>query len=380
MKMKTFGPISRSELKTHIEETVKEINEEIKLTVLYLPIESPHSEIISEIRNIAKSPLIGCTTGNAGFTEKGFTTNGIVGAFLYGKDLNIKTACLKDLTNNFKTTISEGVSALQPGKLSGHTILVLSDYSGIDGELLTNTIKSNIPPFWKCFGGFAGDNWTFKGAKVFYDNLVFNGGAVLAYINSPDKSGIGVKHGFKPLVNSKTFKVTDIDSNILKELDGKPALDVYEEELIKAGLFNKGEDIIKKAAKYPLGIKTIFGEGLKIRTPLSLDGKKMILAGSVPNESELKIVVGETDSLLSAAKEIKQYALADLGKNNVIGQFIIDCAGRYQMLESKYIDEVKNFRIDETSPMIGFTSYGEIAKFGVSFVGFHNTTAVSCLW
>lgn len=276
--------------------------------------------------------------------------------------------------------IADAIKKIQPDNFLCHSLFVLSDYKYVDGEHFMNSIKKSIPTLWKSSGGFAGDNWAFEGARFFANESIYSEGAIFTYINSHDKAGLGIRHGFKEIANSQTFKVPSIELNILKELNGPPALDVYIHELKKHGLLKEGEDILKKLASYPIGMRTILGEKLKIRTPLAIKGKNFVLAGSIPINSEVKIVTGKADALLKAAQELKELTLYDLGKKTGNMQLVIDCAGRYRILGNRYNEEVTNLKLDEITPMLGFTSYGEFAKFGISVTDFHNTTAVSCVW
>jgi hypothetical protein len=62
------------------------------------------------------------------------------------------------------------------------------------------------------------------------------------------------------------------------------------------------------------------------------------------------------------------------------GLLVFDCGGRKVMLADAFDDEVKALSGDTSVPMLGVAGYGEIAKFGGSFEGFHNISAVMVGW
>jgi hypothetical protein len=62
------------------------------------------------------------------------------------------------------------------------------------------------------------------------------------------------------------------------------------------------------------------------------------------------------------------------------GALVFDCAARWNVLGERYDEHARAFTAGRTSPTVGVTSYGEIAKFGGSVEAFHNTTAVMVGW
>ncbi|MGL4371001.1 MAG: FIST C-terminal domain-containing protein, partial [Spirochaetota bacterium] len=167
---------------------------------------------------------------------------------------------------------------------------------------------------------------------------------------------------------------------VVHEIDGNPAVEVYRSELEHLGFAQPGEDILHIAARYPIGVRTLVGERLKIRTPMAIDGSNLILAGSLTQGDRIRLMSGTTESMISAAKEMTDTAIKALKSGTPRVQLVIDCAGRKTLLGENYKDQVKAFRVDQNTPMLGFTSYGEIARYGGSLEGFHNTTAVTAIW
>ena len=175
--------------------------------------------------------------------------------------------------------------------------------------------------------------------------------------------------------------VTAVDGSRLLTLNGEPAAQVYEAELRRLGLLAEGEDPVQVMAKHELGAKTVFGNELKIRAPLGVgkDGSVQ-LASTLPPGTVVRVVTADPDRLIQAATELSRRALEPLAGSGIRGALVFDCAARLQLLGDRYDEEVAAFLGGRSFPMVGMACYGEIARFGGSIEGFHNTTAVMAAW
>lgn len=383
MKMSTFGPIKGDspDFKKSVSDALDKLGVPPLLAIVYPSHTTDLHSMVATIRSVSDVPLVGATTGGAGFTEKGMALDGVVGAFIGGENLNIQIAKMKkSAAGNYAASIDEAVQNIKPVSNAGHSVFVLADALSCDGEQLSRTLTSKIPVHWRIFGGFAGDGWTFKGTKIILNDTIFSDGGVLVYINDGNPPSMGVRHGFCPLDENQDMSVTGIEGNMLKEIDDRPALQVYKEALQKQGVFKEGDEIVTLLARYPIGVKTVAEEKWKIRSPLGIEGNALVLAGSVPPNSIIRVMSGDKEELLSAAKEAIMTATTGLNGKKPSALFVIDCAVRKQMLTNRYVEQVKTFRLSSQLPMLGFASYGEFARSGGTLEGFHNTTAVTVLW
>lgn len=382
MKMVTFGPVRTdySAIRDAVKASLARTEGPPALAIIYPSITIQPEKVVEIIKAEVQVPVVGATTGGAGFTERGIAMDGLVGGFLLGDRLAVKTVAVRNLKDGLADEAKKALASIEPVLQPGHSLFLLADAMACDGEKLIQTVASEVPLHWRLFGGFAGDNWTFQGTKVIHDDQCFSGGAVFTYINDGSLPGVGVRHGFCPIEESPEMTITAIEGNILKSLDGESAVKVYTAELERRGLLQPGGNILPFLAQYPIGMKTLVGEKWKVRTPMAVDGDSLVLAGSIPERSRVRIMSGNTESLLAAAREMISLAAGGLKDRRPSVQLVIDCAGRRQMLGQRYTDQVRAFRVSPECPMLGFTSYGEFARYGGSLEGFHNTTAVAAIW
>lgn len=382
MQLVTFGPVimNDEELEKEISGKFGACKETPKLAVVYLPISADIQKIVKKIKKLTGIPVVGATTGGASFTERGIGMNSVSGGFLCGDEVEVQPLKVMFQGGDYASVSSDISKKITPAKGMGHTLFILADAMACDGEKFIKELGKNIPIHWRVFGGFAGDNWTFKKTKVFLDEDVFEGGAVVTYINGGSQVNIGVRHGFEPVPGLKEMRITSSENNVIHTIDDMPAADAYRNELEKYNVIKKGEDILTLFAQFPVGVKMLTGEKLKIRTPMSITGKSIVLAGSLSTGDRIQIMHGTCDSMIESVKEMTGDIVKGLKGTEPRFQFVIDCAGRRMMLGDNYKDQIKAMRISSSCPMLGFASYGEFAKYGGSLEGFHNTTAVIAVW
>jgi len=353
-----------------------------KLVIVYLPI-LPRAELRAFLAAAAGAArgatIVGATTGGAGFTERGITRNGAVGAVL-GGDVCVRTADARDLRNRGREALHRALASLDVGTARCPSMLILMDAYAIDGETLVSALREHTPIACRCFGATAGDDWAFRRTYVFHDGEVLADTAVFVLLESPSKMALDVLHGFSPAPDAREMRITAIEGSVLKSLDGRPAADVYLEELVRLGLAQPGEDVVRALFRSEIGIATPFGEQLKIRAPLAVDPDGAItLAGSLPAGRTVRVVVATPNQLVNAAEQLAARVRRRIGAP-LRGALVFDCAARMKLLERQFEAEARAFAGAGRSPTLGIASYGEIAKFGGSVEGFHNTTAVMVGW
>lgn len=379
MKLATFGPVDAGQVKAAAKEALEALGAAPRLTVLYAPATADHAALLRELKSVSDVPLVGATTGGAGFTERGVTETGIVGGFI-GGDVEVRHAVARDLGDNAGAKIHDAMQALGKSSMPHHALLSLMDAFACDGEALVESLRRSTPPHWPILGGTAGDGWTFQGTRVFADQEVLAGAAVLVYLGTRQRLALGVRHGWCAASEGAEFEVTKIEGNVLKELDGRPAVDVYREELRRLGLLDEGEDLVRQMARFEIGVRSVLGDELKIRAPLGIgeDGS-ITLASSLAKRDRVRVVVANPDDLIAAARALASRTVGQL-PSAVTGQLVFDCAARQQLLKERYGEQVSAFLDGGRHPLLGFACYGEIARFSGAIEGFHNTTAVAAAW
>ncbi|MEL7532817.1 MAG: FIST C-terminal domain-containing protein, partial [Bacteroidota bacterium] len=188
-------------------------------------------------------------------------------------------------------------------------------------------------------------------------------------------SGIGVQHGWENI--SGPYKVTQSDRTIIQKLDGQIAFEVYKEVVEKAsGQVFSDDNFFDIAKGYPFGINRLGDEKI-VRDPIVVnEAGGLVCVGEVPQDSYVYILKGNTTSLVFAASKARalgEYSFPAGAKAQT--HLFIDCISRVLFMEDEFYRELEAV-YDESTPLIGALTLGEIANFGKDFLEFYNKTAV----
>ncbi|MCH9688174.1 MAG: FIST C-terminal domain-containing protein [Deltaproteobacteria bacterium] len=356
-----------------------------KLAILYLPEDVNHIAYLRAAQEGLGGPVVGATTGGAAFTERGVTRDQPVAAVIGGAGVDFKVGVAMGLDTNPVANIAAGVRPIVEAARGyanrNHALITLADPFACDGESLLSAVADAVPPHWRLFGGTAGDGWNFSGVKLFAQGEVFDNAAVMIGLFSDAAPSLATRHGWCAAEGSEELTVTRMEGNRLITLNDQPAAAVYSGELTRLGLMSSDDEPMSAMAKHELGAKTVFGNELKIRAPLGVDDDGSVrLASSLPVGTLVRVVTADPDRLIGAATELSRRALHPFQGAAVRGALVFDCAARLQLLGDRYDEQVAAFMGGRNFPMVGMACYGEIARFGGSIEGFHNTTAVMAAW
>jgi hypothetical protein len=160
-------------------------------------------------------------------------------------------------------------------------------------------------------------------------------------------------------------KVTKSKKNVVYELDGKPALSLY--QMYIGAAFSKG--LPGSGLKFPLAIIEDGKRDVeKIRTLLAIDPKEnsLTFAGNVEEGETVRLCQTNHDRLVEGAGAAANLVLdgLDSQKTNQPGLALcVSCVGRKGVMAEQVVDEVKLVQqiLGAQTSITGFYSYGEIA-------------------
>ncbi len=253
-------------------------------------------------------------------------------------------------------------------------VFVVSDGQLINGSELVkglNTLKNNKIA---ATGGLAGDGYDFTETLVGLNQEPSNGNIVaIGFYGDRLKVGFGSKGGWDAFGPER--KVTKAEGNLLYELDGQNALELY-----KLYLGEAAEELPSSALFFPLSIRTQNMQESIVRTILSINEEDqcMIFAGDIPEGSIARLMKHNPDRLVDGAEEAAQTSVGKLGDfEEPELAILVSCVGRKIVLGQSIEEEVEVIRdlVGNNTAITGFYSYGEIAPFQyLSRCELHNQT------
>ena len=240
-------------------------------------------------------------------------------------------------------------------------VMVFSDGLSVNGSDLVRGLTRHLPPNVTVTGGLAGDGDRFCETLAFWDSLPEKDTiAVLGLYGNRLKVGYGSLGGWDPFGPERL--ITRSEGNVLYELDGSSALELYKKYL---GEHSKG--LPATGLFFPLSVRTKAGETGVVRTILSVNEEQQSLtfAGDVPQGAYARLMKANFDRLIDGAVGAAQTSYQAIGSTSPELAILISCIGRKLVLRQRIEEEVEGVRsiLGERTILTGFYSYGEISPF-----------------
>jgi hypothetical protein len=239
-------------------------------------------------------------------------------------------------------------------------LFVVSEGSFVNGSDLIDGLEQDMNNSIAITGGMCGDDTRFEKTLASYKENPKEGEVVLIgfYGDTLDISFASFG-GWTPFGPERT--ITSSNGNILFEIDGKPALDLY-----KYYLGDKASQLPQASLLYPLNVIPEGKNEAVVRTILSINeaNNSMVLAGDVPVNSRVQLMMASIDAIASGAQHAAELANENR-KNTAQLALIVSCIGRKLVMNQRVEEELEQVQeiIGDHVAIAGFYSYGEIAPF-----------------
>jgi methyl-accepting chemotaxis protein len=352
-----------------------------QLVIVFASTKQPLAELIPAFGDEFKgATFLGCSTAGQ-FTQNG-DKEGAASIFAVTGDFKIYSAIGTGLRDDVEGTITQVVSEL-PTEVEGYphcTAILLVDGLSGRGEEVTLLAAMMLGETVRLAGGAAGDDLQMKATFLASNGRVVGDGVVIAKIYSKVPLGVGVAHGHSPI--GGPFQVTRAEGNVVYELDGKPAWDVWlnvtREKAQAAGMDPEtlqGGDVNKFLGVYEGGLEV--GEEFKVRVPIAkVEGGAMAFACGIPESTSMHIMDSDGERQIQSAGVAARRAKDQLGGARPAGAVVFDCRCRKDLLGNEFYKAVTTIASELGAPVAGFEAYGEVAMNMADLSGFHNTTTV----
>ncbi|HYG53409.1 MAG TPA: FIST N-terminal domain-containing protein [Flavobacteriales bacterium] len=240
-------------------------------------------------------------------------------------------------------------------------IFVLSDGLKVNGSELVKGFNDHLPPHISVTGGLAGDGAKFEKTLVGISGKSEPGNIVAMGFYGKDLNvGFGSVGGWDSF--GPTRVVTKSVGNVLYELDGQPALELYKKYLgdQAAGLPGTG-------LHFPLSIKVKGQDEPIVRTILAVDdaANSLTFAGDIPQGATAQLMKANFEKIIEGASHAAGKSVTQSNLDSPELAILISCVGRKLILSQRIEEEVESVRdiVGEKAVMTGFYSYGEISPF-----------------
>ncbi len=304
--------------------------------------------------------LVGCSTaGEIGGTE--VRDESIIATAVRSTSSRFVTKVVKLADAGSTKSAAESLAtAFAPDGLVH--LFVLSDGLQVNGSELVKHLTDNLPTGVGLTGGLSGDGGRFEETWVVADGELMTGAVVaVGFYGDRLRVDYASMGGWDPFGPGRI--ITRSEANVLFELDGNSALELY-----KKYLGEYADDLPASGLLFPL---TIWDDNKKetalVRTILAVDEAEQSLtfAGDVPVGWHARLMKANFERLIDGATDAAAVAAGNLDDGTAELAILISCVGRKMILKQRTEEEVEAVceRLGENPTTTGFYSYGEIAPF-----------------
>ena len=231
-------------------------------------------------------------------------------------------------------------------------------------------LEENLPSerFLPLWGGGAGNNFNNFASPTYQycDDLVITDGVSYALLSGEAQAGWAISHGCIPIGGERI--VTRGQGNIIYEIDGKPAMEVFEEYLPEGTLTDD-----RDWARYAISLSLCF------RAPSYMKDEEYVVRGmpsvsmadgSITVQTEVKegtsvwLSSRDKEKITTGFDRMAAQIKDQLGgeKPKLVFQFECGTRGKMMFRDREKLEILKRFRqsLDPDAPWVGFYTVGEI--------------------
>lgn len=250
---------------------------------------------------------------------------------------------------------SQLARALQGEELVG--VYVLSDGLHVNGSELARGLSEVLGDALPVTGGLAADGsdfgatWVLAGAQL-GEHLI----AAVGFYGEGLSFTHGSRGGWDPF--GPTRQVTRSSGNILYEIDGQPALEIY-----KRYLGERADELPGSGLLFPLALREDpEDEDYLVRTILAVDEQESSLtfAGDIAQGAYAQLMKANFERLVDGAEQAAHMTGEHAGPALVLA---VSCVGRRLVMGQRIEEELEATlsHYPEGTHQTGFYSYGELS-------------------
>ena len=304
-----------------------------------------------------KSIIIGCSTAGEIYNDNVFNESVVVTNITFNKSKAVSLQVpIKDMESSYEAGIK---LAKKINKKNLKHIILFSEGIKVNGEKLLKGLCENISNSVTVSGGLAGDGERFNKTITIFDDLIESNTVVgLCFYGDNLEIKCASLGGWDTFGPQRL--VTKSEGNILFELDGKPALDLY-----KKYLGEYAKDLPSSALFFPLCIfKDNKYPGL-VRTILSVNERdgSLVFAGDIPMGCNTSLMKTNIDSLIDGSEGAALKCINNNGSNSPELAILISCVGRKMVLKQRTEEEIEVVRdiFNKETLITGYYAYGQFS-------------------
>lgn len=339
-----------------------------------------HGELLAGLQDCPARIVVGCSSAGefAGAESAGGSASALA---LRSDEVAFSAGLGKGLRANMRAAAQQTVAGFHHGPSTDYphrAALVLTDALAGHAEELLAELTTLTDGRYRFVGGGAGDDAKFAKTHVFFGGNVITDAVVALEMRSKRPVGIGVSHGWRPV--GRPLRVTEARGARVFGINGAPAIDAFDAFAEATKQHFDRADPLPFFLHNVIGVET--GGRYKLRVPLTVhDDGSISLAAEVPQNVNVRIMSVDDGSTLDAADQAVRSAISQLEGARPEAALFFDCAATRLRMGKQFDGELgKVASALAPARFAGCNTYGQLARDDSQFSGFHNCTAVVCVF
>ncbi len=345
------------------------------LVIVYLSVRYDLATLLEAIRGVTgDTPLVGATsTGHFRGSDLTEPARGVAVLAMTAGPYRFGIASIGGLSDDAEAAGAELARASRaavggdPGPNS--TVLLFADGLAPEQQALVSGIHRVTGTTVPVAGGGAADDRRLQETFVLHDDQILADSAVAVWIASDEPIPVQVGHGWHAI--GLPLLVTNVDGQVVREIAGRPARDVFEEHIRRGDTDEL--DRVRPGGYYSMhafGLIEPDGSHLIRGVFMDTDGNIRTFA-PLPVYSAIQIVACDPDELLAVSQQVAEQAVAGRDPSVVL---VFSCVARLDVLQERGPEEAERVqKAVGAIPIFGIYTYGEFARTN-SVAGYHNST------
>ena len=319
-----------------------------------------YGSVIRDLRqHFEGAAVIGCSTAGEIVGDEVIDDSVIATAVMFDHT-RLRTADAKITQAKSSYQVGEEL-ARQLNDSSLRHVFVVSDGLNVNGSDLARGLASGVSEGVSITGGLSGDGSDFAETWVIDPEAAGPQRiAAVGLYGDHLRVGYASMGGWKPFGPLRT--ITRAEGNVLYELDGHSALDLY-----KTYLGDHAAQLPASGLLFPIVVTEAQGGEGVVRTVLSVNEQdgSMTFAGDIPQGGTAQLMKTNVDDLVDGATAAAEASLTGLGGQRPELALLVSCVGRKLVMKQRVEEEVEAIRdiFGADTKIAGFYSYGELSPF-----------------
>ena len=338
--------------------------------ILFSALDHDHQALVDGIMDrYPDLELIGATTDGEVSSTLGFAENSVTLMLFNSERVSFAAGVGRDVSENPERA-GRQAAEMAMARLQGAPRLCIATPEGLLGDVRSalEGIAAVLGAVVPICGGLAGDQLSLSGTFQFYKSEVLSQALPVLLFSGPLVVSTAIGCGWQPI--GAKHLVTDADGGIVKEIDGKPAIKIYEDYI---GSFSMSHPLIV----YPNDSEQSF-------LSVGMEAKEggILFHVAVPVGSHVQLSSASRDEALDGAAAAAAAVVERYPGSKPDAGFIFSCAGRRLLLGTRVAGEYELLKeqLGVDVPVCGFYTYGELCPLpGGTAPQAHDSTFVTVL-